>query len=77
MKKTENIKREFHQQDKLPSKLSRLQAASDALKVAEFQIAVSIIVSHRAVRSVDHFGEIMVTHGEGSDFMLFNNLPFF
>jgi len=37
-----------------------LSSKSDALKVAEFQIAVS--VTYRSViRSVDHLGEIMVT----------------
>jgi len=38
--------------------------------------AVSI-TCHSAVRPVDHLGEIMVTHGKGSNFMLFNNLFFF
>jgi len=49
---------------------------SDALKPADFQIAVSI-TCHSAVRPVDQLGEIMVTHGKGSNFMLFNNLAFF
>jgi len=35
---------------------------SDALKVHAFQIAVTI-TCHSAVHSVDHLGEIMVTHG--------------
>jgi len=39
---------------------------SDALKVAEFQIAVSI-TCHSVVRFVGHLGEITVTHGEGSN----------
>jgi len=45
---------------------------SDALKVAEFQIAVST-TCRSAVRSADHPGEIMVTHEKGSNFMSFNN----
>ena len=51
---------------------------SDVLKVPEFQIAVSIIC-HSAIRwnFVDHLGENMVTHGEGRNFMVFNNLAFF
>jgi len=48
---------------------------SDALKVAEFQIAVSIIC-HSAIRFVDHLGEDMVTLGKGQNFMVFNNLAF-
>jgi len=49
---------------------------SDALKVAEFQIAVSMIC-HSAIRFVDHLGENMVTRGKGQSFMVFNNLAFF
>jgi len=49
---------------------------ADALKVAEFQIAVSIIC-HSAIRFVDHLGENMVTHGKGQNFMVFNKLAFF
>jgi len=49
---------------------------SDALKVAEFQIAVSMIC-HSAIRCVDHLGENMVKHGKGQSFMVFNNLAFF
>ena len=48
----------------------------DALKVTEFQIAVSIIC-HSAVRFVDHLGENMAKHGKGQNFMFFNNLAFF
>jgi len=44
--------------------------------VAEFQIAVSIIICHSAIRFVDHLGENMVTHGKGRNFMVFNNLAF-
>ena len=51
---------------------------SDALKVVEFQIAVSImIICHSAICFVDHLGENMVTHGKGRNFMFFNNLAFF
>jgi len=49
---------------------------SDALQLAEFQIVVSI-TCHSAIRSVDHLGEIMVTHEKGSNCMLYNNLAFF
>jgi len=44
--------------------------------VAEFQIAVSIIICHSAICFVDHLGENMVTHGKGRNFMVFNNLAF-
>jgi len=56
------------------SKSVALTSSSNS-EVAELQIAVSISC-HSAVRSVDHLGEIMVTHGKGSNFMLFNNFAF-
>ena len=43
---------------------------SDALKMAEFQIAVSIFC-HSAIRFIDHFGENMVTLGKGRNFICF------
>jgi len=51
------------------------RSKSEALKVPEFQISVSVIC-HSAIRFVDHLGENMVTHGKGRNFIVFNNLFF-
>jgi len=42
-------------------KVKTAGSKSEALKLVEFQIVVSI-ASHSVIRSVDHLGEIMVTH---------------
>jgi len=52
------------------------RSKSEALKVPEFQISVSVIC-HSAIRFVDHLGENMVTHGKGRNFIVFNNLFFY
>jgi len=61
MKKPKNRRRVLSTGQTAFKVVKTSSSKSGALKVAEFQIAVSIIC-HSAVRSIDHIGEIMVTH---------------
>ena len=64
---TEKHKRNVpsHSQTTLPLVTTPRNKTDDKIKSAEMQIAVSM-ACHCAIRSVDHLGEIMKTHGRGS-----------
>jgi len=71
MRKTKNIRRVPPTGQTAFKDVKTSSNKSDALKVAEFQIAASI-TCHSAVHSIEHLGlgGNMVAHGKGSNFVI-------